>query len=217
MKSLRYYYEIIVRPHGIFSFLNKYSARQKSVLDVGCGKNSAFIYKRDFPDIYYYGLDIVDYNNKSWFEDELTITNPKDFANKIGNLENLDLVISKHNLEHFDVPNQVLENMCKALSPQGKLFLAFPSSVSVYLPSRKNTLNYFDDLTHKKTPPDLENIVNILEKNDCKVIHVFPFYRPLLLRIIGLLQEPLSIYYKKVMQGTWAYHGFETVIWVSKK
>ena len=218
MKSLRYYYEIFLRPNGVFSFLRTFTRSQSTVLDVGCGNNSAFLYKRDFPEIFYIGLDIGDYENTRFgFEDRLIITSPQNFSSAIKSTKNLDIVISKHNLEHCDEPDQVLENICDSLVDGGVLYLAFPSSTSTLLPSRKITLNFYDDPTHNEHPPNLENVIAKLEKNGCEILCVFPKYQPWLLKFIGMLQEPISKARGKVLQGTWAYHGFETVIWAKKK
>lgn len=38
-------------------------------------------------------------------------------------------------------------------------------------------------------------------------------YKPIVYWILGLIEEPISVKCSKVLRGTWAYWGFETVIW----
>ena len=217
MPNVRKLYELFFRRHGVYGFLKKFSQQGSSVLDVGCGNDSAFQYKKAFPFIYYIGLDIQDYQNSNkGSEDQLIICKPEDFSNQIGMLKDVDIVISRHNLEHCDEPIKVVEAICDCLKPGGIVFFAFPSRKSLHLPSRKITLNYFDDLTHNPLPPDVQKIVKILERKKLSVLKVLDPYQPMALRIVGALQEPFSALTGKVLQGTWSYHGFESIIWAQK-
>ena len=102
------------------------------------------------------------------------------------------------------------------LRPYGKLFLASPCEDCVTFPSRKVTLNFYDDDTHIDKPIDFEKVLEILKDNYFKVIYSKKKYEPTLLYIIGLVQELFSRLITKNLQGTWAYYGFETIIWAIK-
>ena len=217
MVNFRKTYELIFRPEGVFGFIHKLGAKHKRILDVGCGNDSAFQYKRAFSDIYYMGLDVGEYNNDhQGYEDEKVIVKSSEFASAIKNFQNVNAIISRHNLEHCDQPKDVLISICRVLEKNGSLFLAFPNPESINFPSRSKTLNYYDDDTHNETPPNPNDVIKILEDNGMEITFFAPRYQPLILRCIGFIQDPLSWYFKKVYQGTWAFYGFECVIWARK-
>lgn len=110
--------------------------------------------------------------------------------------------------------------MALALKPQGLLFLAFPSEDSVRFPSRKGTLNYYDDDQHKDNPPVFDDVVKTLEKYGIEIKYRNRAYKPKFLYVVGSLLEPISALLKKSMfgqYGTWAFWGFEAVIWGIRK
>ena len=218
MAKLRKIYELFFRPRGVYAFLNTRDQNNIRVLDVGSGNDSAYQYKTAFPDIYYMGLDVGDYNNDhNGYEDEKVIVDSAKFSTAIQDFKNVNTIISRHNLEHCSAPEEVLCSMSNVLEQDGMMFLAFPNPASINFPSRSKTLNYYDDNTHHETPPHPDKVVNILKENGLEIIYFAPQYRPLMLRLIGFLQEPLSWYFKKVYQGTWAYYGFECIIWARKQ
>lgn len=206
--------------YGKWRFIQKEAGGgEATILDVGCGNNSPQKTKMIWPKCYYCGIDVMDYNQKDApndYADEYTIVKPQEFANAIGQYAGrADIVISSHNIEHCDDPEKVCVEMCKALKKDGKLYMRFPSEDSVNFPSRKGTLNFFDDTTHKQCP-DFENIKRILLDNEMKIEFEQKSYRPLLLRTIGRFNEKKSATRGEVLFGTWAYWGFESVI-VAKK
>ena len=199
MINFRKLYELFFRRHGVYGFLNKFSHQGSTVLDVGCGNDSAFQYKKAFPLIYYIGLDIQDYQNSNkGYEDRLITCKPEDFSTQIRMLKDIDIVISRHNLEHCNEPIKVVEAICDCLKPGGIIFFAFPNKNSVNLPSRRITLNYFDDLTHNPLPPDLPKIVKILEQKNLSVLKVLDPYQPTALRLLGALQTVFGFDWKSI-------------------
>lgn len=207
----------IIRPSGKISFISKLKPNSK-LFDVGCGNNSPYFVKKILPKCHYTGIDIGDYNQiKPNLADKYIVTTPSDFANEIRRLENtFDAVISTHNLEHCNDRNETLKAMLFALKKDGELFISFPSEGSVNFPSRQGTLNYFDDETHKHTPPIFQSIVDMLDENNFQIIYSIKSYRPFLLRTLGFLFEPISKVRKKVLIGTWEYYGFESIIRAKK-
>ena len=189
------------------------------ILDVGCGNNSPAVTKRLLPRCRYVGLDIGDYNQDSPdLADEYIITTPGNFAARIKAFDGrFDAVISSHNLEHCDDREGVLVAMLHALKPGGKLYLSCPSNDSQRFPSRVGSLNYHDDSTHKGCPPDFGMMVAAIVSSDCEIIYATSRYQPALRWLIGLFHEARSNLTRQVDTETWAFWGFESVIWARKR
>ena len=189
------------------------------VLDVGCGNNSPYVFKTLRPDIRYIGLDIADYNQGSdpcEYADEYLLATPEGFAEKIFAMPAaFDAVVSSHNIEHCNDPDGVLAAMLRSVKPGGRIFLAFPCEESVHFPSRRGTLNFFDDPTHLAVP-QYAGILRRIYEEDFTVEVAVKRYRPVYHFLRGAVAEPLSALRKRVMYGTWALYGFETIIWAAR-
>jgi hypothetical protein len=75
----------------------------------------------------------------------------------------------------------------------------------------------YDDPTHTDAPPDYDKIMETLERKGFKIIFTRREYKPIILRLGGFLGEHISHLRKKVIKAaTWAYYGFESVIWAKK-
>ena len=188
------------------------------ILDVGCGNDSPQFTKSILPDSYYIGLDVGDYNqHHAHLADEYIITKPQQFADKIGEFkEQFDAVISAHNLEHCDDRERVLINMIEAIKPGGMLYLAFPSADSMTFPSRKGTLNYLDDKTHKGLPPNFGKTVATISGKSCDIVYASSRYQPAIRWLIGLYHEAKSVAINHVDTETQAFWGLEAIIWARK-
>jgi len=190
------------------------------LLDVGCGNNSPYYFKTNFPGIKYTGIDVGDYNQtKPILADDYIVASPENFATKISKLENcFNIVVSSHNLEHCNDRNGTLIAMAKALKKGGYLYISFPTEESVKFPgSRAGCLNYYDDSTHKDVPPIFSEALQILKNNDIEIIFSRKSYKPFFYYIIGMAMEKKSKREKKVFYSAWAYYGFETIIYGQKK
>ena len=107
--------------------------------------------------------------------------------------------------------------MAKILKPGGKFFLAFPSNESQFFPGyRDGCLNYYDDKTHKLKPPDFGEVIAILNEGNCRIIYANTNYQNIFEWLYGLFHENKSFTSNKVLKGTWALWGFETIIWGEK-
>lgn len=219
MNYLKYLYQISFRPHGLYAFLKKFAKNGVKTLDVGCGNDASFNIKSRFPSLYYIGIDIGEYNlTKPNLADENIIVKSEEFHNEIEKIgPNIDLVISSHNLEHCDDTYATLKSMLSVLKENGVIYLAFPCELSTTFPSRKVTLNYFDDLTHQQNPPNFEKVKQLFEEFNCEIIFESKSYKPFFLWLIGGFQEPFSRFLGKNLQGTWAFYGFESIIWAKKR
>ena len=116
-----------------------------------------------------------------------------------------DIAISNHNLEHCFNWEETLIAICTKLKKGGFFYLAFPTEESIYYPKRKGTLNFLDDETHNINRPILNNVLSILNENNFEILKYYNNYSPLALFLLGLILEPLSSMYKRVMLGTWEY------------
>ena len=205
---------------GEKSFCHELKGKRARILDVGCGNGSPQRVKIVAPDCYYVGVDVADYNNTGItlaFADEYMLFNPEHFAEGIAGLsEKFDAVLSSHNIEHCNHPIETLNAMCGRLKKGGRLYLAFPSEASATFPSRKGTLNFYDDPTHRWLP-EFDDMIQRLQANGMEIVFASKQYKPPIFRILGGVMEPFSRRKKQVLKGTWAYWGFETIIWAKKR
>ncbi len=203
-----------INPYSYTSFLRTLPKDCK-ILDIGCGNNSPFRVKRILPNSYYIGIDIMDYNQDSKsYADEYHVVQKSEFNNKIFSFQNIDVVISHHNLEHVDDRKITLKAMKKCLKDGGLIYLVTPSEKSVHFPSREGTLNYYDDKTHKDKPVMHKWIISELKYDNFKIIKSVKQYRPFIYYLIGFLKEILRP--KITTFYAWCFYGFETIV-IAKK
>lgn len=212
---------LIRTKRGERSFCRKLKGKKAKILDVGCGNGSPRRVKMVAPDCYYVGVDVSDYNNTNAtlaLADKYMLFEPEHFADGIAGLDDkFDAVLSSHNIEHCNHPNDTLNAMCGRLKKGGRLYLAFPSEASADFPSRKGTLNFYDDSTHRWLPK-YDNVIQQLKANGMEVVFASKQYKPHVFHVLGGILEPLSKKKGKVLPGiTWAYWGFETIIWAEKR
>ena len=206
----------VFRPHRKLDFLNRLP-KNSEILDVGCGLDSPYLVKSLFPDCTYTGVDISDYEQtKPNLADKYVIFDANRFSEGILALEKkFDAVISSHNLEHCDDRDATLDAITNVLKTGGRLYMSFPTERSITFPSRDGCLNYYDDPTHKSTPPDFDAIIDVLSRKGFSILYSVKRYQPPLFWALGFVSEPIS---KRLgrMRGTWEYYGFESIIWAQK-
>lgn len=206
-----------LRRRGKVSFLRTLKPSSK-ILDVGCGNDSPYRFKRILPNCDYTGIDVGDYHQtKPNLADRYIITKPEDFAGEIAKISNeFDAVVSSHNLEHCNDRVETLSAMLRSVKPGGVIYLSFPCENSVNFPHRQGTLSYFDDATHRDTPPNFNDVMSELINSGFEVKFSAKRYRPAVLWLLGLFVEPISSKKRRVLKGTWEFYGFESVIWAKK-
>ncbi len=206
---------VVMRAHNRRRFLAELPTGAE-VFDIGCGNDSPYLFKAIRPDIRYVGLDVADYgiaHDPNEYADQYLVVPPDQFLSTIQQRQGeFDAVVSSHNLEHCTEPDGVVTAMARALRPGGRIYLSFPAADTVNLPSREGTLNFFDDDTHVR-PPDFRRVLGFLTAAGIDIDFAAERFRPLNWVLVGLVNEPLSRTRHKVMRGTWALYGFETVIW----
>ena len=177
--------------------------------------NSPMKVKKILPNSHYIGIDIQNYNQKSVdLADEYYVVDKSEFNNKINSFKNIDVVISYHNLEHVDNRKLTLNAMKACLKKQGLIYIVTPSEKSIYFPSRKGTLNYFDDNSHKEKPVSFNWIIGELKNDRFEIIKSIKEYKPIWYYTIGLLKEFTKP--KQTTYYSWCFYGFEAII-ISKK
>ena len=189
------------------------------LLDVGCGNNSPFTTKAALPNCYYVGIDIGETDQlKPEKADEYVLTSSERFCDAIGHFEDsFDAVISAHNLEHCEDRIGVIRAMARALKKGGRAFISFPCAESVDFPSRDGTLNYYDDPTHRLRPPDFTEVVAELAKSGLRVLYATTRAQAPIRWMIGVRHEVDSDHEAVVKGETWAFWGFETIIWAERR
>lgn len=207
----------IIRPNNKLDFLIRLSSNSK-ILDVGCGDHSSTKFKSINNTFEYYGIDIQLYlmdENDIKAAHKLIITTPELFDSKIGEYKNyFDGVVCAHNLEHCNDYEKVIDAILGSIKKNGVVYFSFPSEKTINLPSRKGTLNFYDDNTHKNLI-NYENFISKLKKNNFEIIYTRKNYQPFIPYILGFLYEPLGMIFKNQLRkfcSTWAYYGFETVV-----
>lgn len=220
MTKARIRLQRVLRPYGKDAFISGLALGAR-VFDIGCGNRSPERTKALRPDLYYVGLDVQDYGQSRralGMADEYRIVAPADFnAAVAAESRTMDAVISAHNLEHCDDPMAVIRAMAGALKPGGKLYLSFPCEASVDFPSRRGTLRFADDPTHR-APPVWARVLDQLSACGLTTEVAIPRYRPVVPAALGLLLEPVSALGRRVMPlgSTWSLWGFESVVWATK-
>ena len=210
-----------LRPQNKTAFVASLSPGS-AVLDIGCGNRSAERIKLVQPALRYVGVDVGDYlQTETSFNamDRYLCVESPGFADAILTIgEAFDAVISSHNIEHCEQPEQVVDAMCAALKPGGRLYFAFPSEASVRFPKRAGTLNFYDDPTHR-TPPNYLGLLGQLKANGMQIDSASQRSRPFAYAAAGLMIEPWSALTSKVDDrgAIWALWGFESIIWATKQ
>ena len=150
------------------------------VLEVGCGNHAPTKFKRYFPNIKYFGLDKdLAYN----LDDKDLSLIDKFFKINLDDLYELkqlpddyfDCIVMAHVLEHLKYQDDVVKVLITKLKRGGMLFLEYPGSRSLTLPSMKissifqGSLNFYDDSTHI-TVPDTLKILSIIKSTKCRIL-----------------------------------------------
>lgn len=197
-----------------YSFLRQLNPRAR-LLDVGCGNDSPSQIRRVLPLCDYTGVDIVDDDRYKNSENEnYIIADPEKFDIAIAKAgRSFDAVISSHNLEHCNDRYKTLSAMLGSVVFGGQIFICFPSEKSVEFPNRGGTLNYYDDPTHVGEPPNFSEVTGRIIDSGFDIEFAAPQFRPFVDRVRGFLNEPKSRKQNRLMAGTWAYYGFESIIW----
>lgn len=163
----------ILIPTRFRPFRKRFRTVAFNFLDAGAGSHSASLTKQWFPLCNYYGIDRTrTYENDEndfkamagFYEMDLTRLEfsviPDDY---------FDVLMMSHVIEHLPNGDQVIERLLSKLKKGGVIYIEFPSVRSTKFPSKKGTLNFYDDDTHCRLY-SIQEVANILVKNRCTIL-----------------------------------------------
>tara|TARA_B100001059_G_scaffold174012_1_gene174256 strand:+ start:506 stop:1153 length:648 start_codon:yes stop_codon:yes gene_type:complete len=202
--------------------IQKFSKRTDlKVLDIGSGSHSSSITKKWWPDSHYTGVDRdVNYDNTpedisamdEFIQLDLTELDYKKIQNN-----SFDVIIMSHVIEHLHNGDQVLPLLFKKLKKGGLFYIEFPCEASASFPSKRETLNFFDDDTHVR-------IYSIKEVTDIFMQENFTVKaagknRSWVNIALMPIKIPLQLLTKGYVRGGvyWDWYGFADYIVAEKK
>lgn len=198
-----------------------FSGKEFNLLDVGSGNHSVTEAKKYFRNCHYFGIDITrNYN-----------CDPKEFEQMDGFWEMdltrlefdaipdhfFDAILMAHIIEHLPNGDRVMTALTAKLNPGGYIYLEFPSARSVKFPSRRGTLNFYDDPTHVRIYSHRE-VSELLRREGFDILS-FGTRRDW--RNIILL--PVKVFHNIVKYGYvmgsvyWDIYGFAEYVWAQKR
>ena len=178
------------RPYRLREIHRRFGSRPFRLLDVGAGNHSASVAKRWFPNCHYAGIDRDrHYQNDAadfaamdeFFELDLT---QLDFA-RIPD-SSYDVLLLAHVIEHLENGDQVLRALVPKLRPGGMIYVEFPGPQSLHFPSKRGTLNFYDDDTHVRVF-DANQVAGILRECGMEVVRA------------GTRRDPVGILFLPVL------------------
>lgn len=192
-----------------------------SILDIGAGNNSASITKHYFPNSKYYGLDIDPDCNYSpedfklmekFYEKDLTKLEFDDIPNDF-----FDVIIMSHVIEHLHNGDSVLDALSSKLKGKGVIYIEFPGSRSLSLPSKPINLNFYDDPTHVRLY-SVGELVDVLKSRNFEILEsgIRKSWSQILIMPVKIMYQLLT---KRKVMGTavWDIVGFAEFIYARKK
>jgi SAM-dependent methyltransferase len=211
---------ISLLPSRIATFKKALGDKPFTLLDIGAGNHSVKKIKKHLPACRYYGVDITrDYNNdesdfqlmEGFFEKDLTRLEFDDIPDNF-----FDLVVMSHIIEHLPNGDQVIQALAPKLKNGGYIYIEFPSAESVNFPSRKDTLNFYDDPTHVRIY-SAEELTALLTSMNFTVLKggVRRDWRNIAMMPVKMLHNRIK--YGYVMSSVfWDWYGFAELVWARK-
>lgn len=206
-----------------FRFLDHYFTKKGTfiLLDIGAGNNSATNTKKWFPNCTYHGVDRNrDYNNNEkdfelmdrFFEIDLTQLNFDEIPDN-----HYDAIMMAHVIEHLPNGTDVIRALIPKLKKGGLIYIEYPGIKSTTLPSKKGTLNFFDDDTHCRIYSKIE-LFNLLMSADC-----LPLKGGTRRDIQTIILLPIKLIHNKIKYGYvmgsvfWDLLGFAEFVLAKRK
>lgn len=211
---------MIVKPFKI-KLAQKYLLNNKlMILDIGAGSHSASITKKWLPECHYTGIDI----SKSYDNDEVDFKAMDEFIEMdLTKLDfekipenKFDMIVMSHIIEHLHNGDKVISGLIPKLKKGGIIYLEFPSERSVNFPSKRETLNFYDDPTHCRIF-SVKEVSELLIQNHLSVLSA-----GVRRQLVNIILMPFKIAYQSITKGYvrggvyWDYYGFADYV-VAKK
>lgn len=185
-------------------------------LDIGCGSHSPTITQKRFPNCHYTGVDIDPYYNNSpedidaidhLVQTDLTQLNLSELKDDF-----YDVIVMSHVIEHLENGDEVIKGLLAKLKINGVIYIEFPSPHSVDLPSKKETLNFYDDPTHVRVYT-IDEVAAILKNGGLNVTN-----KGIVRDWLKIALMPLKIPLQKIQLGYvkggvyWDWYGFASFV-----
>ena len=220
-KLKRRYYALSIPKFG-FILKKKYFKNEYNILDIGCGGQSPLQTKILFPNSRYIGIDrdfkyhnssksveMIDKKIKHDLNDSVDI-----LTKKIGD-EKFDIIIFNHTIEHTIKGLDILNAIVPKLKCNGCIYIEFPSTKSLSLPSMQGTLNFCDDKTHLRLY-SIREIANNLLINQCSIIKAGKRFNIFSIFLIPFRLVRCILFRKSPAGVFWDITGFADFIFAYK-
>ena len=192
-----------------------------TLLDVGSGNKSATDFMYYFPNGAYHGVDMVtDYN----YEEEDFAKMDAFYEMDVTKLEfdaipdnHFDAILMAHIIEHLHNGDEVVRKLSQKLKSGGVIYIEYPGQKSTTLPSRKGTLNFYDDDTHVRIY-SVPEVSKVLEEQNFDILSggTRRSWRNILMMPIKFIHNRIK--YGYVMASVyWDWYGFAEYVWARKK
>ncbi|MEK9600618.1 MAG: class I SAM-dependent methyltransferase [Bacteroidota bacterium] len=201
--------------------IQKHSNRSDfRILDIGSGSHSSSITKKWLPNCHYTGVDRdVNYDNTAediqamddFIQMDLTELNFEKIPD-----DSYDVIIMSHVIEHLHNGDQVLPLLFKKLKKGGLFYIEFPCEASASFPSKRETLNFFDDDTHVRIY-SIKEVANIFMQENF-VVKAAGKNRSWLNIALMPIKIPLQLLTKGYVRGGvyWDWYGFADYVLAEK-
>ena len=126
------------------------------------------------------------------------------------------MIILNHIIEHTQQGLKLIKICGKYLANGGLIYIEWPSTRSIYLPSLRGTLNFFDDKTHIRLY-SIHEVINVLIGGEISVIKAGKRCNiySIMLMIPRLIQSTLTS--KSPAGAFWDILGFADFVLGQKK
>ena len=188
------------------------------MLDVGCASHSPAKAKQIFRDVDYHGVDMqdehLDETDRACLDRFFHLNLETDSFDEIPD-DYYDVLIISHVIEHLRNGPEVIAGMGRKVKPGGYVYIEYPSTRSLGLPSMRGTLQFCDDPTHVRVY-DLKEVANVLLANGFKVTRAGT--RRDLFRVLLFPVFALRGYLKGQPAGAfWDISGFAEYVFARKE
>jgi SAM-dependent methyltransferase len=210
-----------LKPFRIRVIQNFSNCTDLKILDIGSGSHSSSITKKWWPDCHYTGVDRdVNYDNTpedisamdEFIQLDLTELDYKKIPDN-----SFDVIIMSHVIEHLHNGDQVLPLLFKKLKKGGLFYIEFPCEASASFPSKRETLNFFDDDTHVRIY-SIKEVANIFMQENF-MVKAAGKNRSWLNIALMPIKIPLQLLTKSYVRGGvyWDWYGFADYLVAEKK
>lgn len=213
--------EAIKIPTKFVRLKRHFGDKEFALLDVGSGNKSATDFKTYFPNGKYHGIDIVrDYNYEPEDFDQMEAFYEMDLEALAFDAipdNHFDAILMAHIIEHLKNGDEVIRKMSSKLKSGGVIYIEYPGEKSTKLPSRKGTLNFYDDDTHVRVY-SVPEVTSVLEESGFNVLSggTRRSWRNIFMMPIKFIHNRLK--YGYIMASVfWDWYGFAEYVWARKK